>query len=109
MDGKLLVSGREGSYGMTDKQPLTEELLAQRRAKYLTDLLWHVGAFSIVNAFFWLLDVFTGADGVQWAYWITLFWGFALLFHALAWMIDGRQLQRRRAEHYLERDRHAAQ
>jgi hypothetical protein len=93
---------------MADKQGLTDQQLAERRAKYLTGLLWHVGAFAIINAFFWLLDLFVGQDGVQWAFWITLFWGFALLFHALAWFIDGRQLERRRTQRYLEDERRTA-
>jgi hypothetical protein len=76
--------------------------LARRRAKYLTDLLWHVGAFLIINAAFWAMDLFLGQDGLQWAYWITIFWGIGLAFHVLAWLIDGRQLERRRTERYLE-------
>ncbi|MEM9608382.1 MAG: 2TM domain-containing protein [Actinomycetota bacterium] len=82
--------------------------LAQRRAKYLTGLLWHIGAFVIINAFFWFLDNITGEDGVQWAFWITLFWGIALLFHALAWFIDGRQLERRQTQRYLDDERRTA-
>ena len=62
-----------------------------RRAKYLTGLMWHVGAFLIINAFFWILDAMTGQAGIQWAYWITLFWGFALAFHVLAYLVVGRR------------------
>ena len=62
-----------------------------RRAKYLTDLMWHVGAFLIINAFFWALDLLVGEEGVQWAWWITLFWGVALAFHALAYVVVGRR------------------
>ncbi len=32
-----------------------------------------------------------GVAGVQWAYWITLFWGFALAFHVLAYLVVGRR------------------
>jgi hypothetical protein len=78
------------------------EARARRRARYLTGLLWHVGAFVIINAFFWLLDLATGPPGIQWADWITLPWGFALAFHALAWFIDGRDLEARRAQQYLD-------
>lgn len=91
---------------MTDQQLSTEQL-ADRRAKYLTGLMWHVGSFVIINAFFWLLDAIVGQEGIQWASWITIFWGFALLFHVLAWFIDGRQVERRRAEHYAEHERRA--
>jgi hypothetical protein len=37
---------------------------------------------------------------LQWAYWITAFWGLALAFHVLAYLIDGRQVERRWAERY---------
>lgn len=80
------------------------EDLARRRARYLTGLLWHLGAFVIINGFFWLLDLGVGQSGAQWAYWITLAWGFGVLFHVLAWLIDGRQVERRRAERYLEKE-----
>ncbi len=81
----------------------TDEQRARRRAKYLVDLLWHAGAFLIINAAFWIMDLTLGAPGIQWAIWVTAPWAFALVFHALAYAIDGRDLERRRAEHYLER------
>ncbi len=36
-----------------------------RRAKYLTGVMWHVGAFLIINVFFWVLDLVTGQSGIQ--------------------------------------------
>ena len=89
-----------GASGSTAARPRDEEL-ARRRAKYFTDLLWHIGAFAIINASFWAMDLFLGREGVQWAYWITIPWGIGLAFHVLAWLIDGRQLQQRRTERYL--------
>ena len=79
--------------------PSTES--AERRAKYLTGLLWHIGAFLIVNGFFWALDLALGADGIQWAMWITAVWSFALAFHVLAYLIDGRQVRERKTQQYL--------
>ena len=90
---------------MAAKQEPTVEELAQARAEYLTGLLWHVGAFVILNVFLWSIDLFLGASRAQWAFWITVVWGFALAFHALAWLIDGRQVQRRRARRYVEHER----
>ncbi|MEO1061215.1 MAG: 2TM domain-containing protein [Actinomycetota bacterium] len=84
-------------------EPTTEEL-AEARAEYLVGLLWHVGAFVILNVFLWWLDLAVGPSGVQWAFWVTAFWGFALAWHALAWLIDGRQVQQRMARRYLEGD-----
>jgi len=62
-----------------------------RRARYLTGLMWHVGAFLIINTFFWVLDLIIGQSGIQWAFWITLFWGVALAFHVLAYLVVGRR------------------
>lgn len=79
----------------------TPEARARRRAKYLTGLLWHAGTFVIINAFFWILDVSLGAGGLDWAYWVTGTWGFALAFHALAYVVYGRDLEERTYRRYL--------
>ncbi|WP_353809906.1 2TM domain-containing protein [Agromyces sp. SYSU T00194] len=62
---------------------------ADRRRRSTDAILWHVGAFAIINGFFWFLDWITGG-GFTWAYWITLFWGIGLAFHALGWAIGLR-------------------
>ena len=77
------------------------EAEARKRAKYLTGLMWHAGAFVIINAFFWILDAW-GAGGINWSYIITLVWGFGLAFHALAYYIDGRQVEDRKTREYLD-------
>ena len=82
---------------------MTEEQ-ARKRAKDYTDLIWHVGAFVIINAMLWLIDI-AGGLGVNWAYWVTIFWGVGLAFHGLAYYVDGRQLEDRMTEEILERDR----
>lgn len=83
---------------------LTPQERAARRAKYLTGLLWHVGAFVIINAFFWLLDAM-GAGGINWAFWITGAWALGLAFHALAYFIDGRDLEGRKAAQFEAEER----
>jgi len=83
----------------------TPEERARRRARYLSGLLWHTGAFLIINAFFWILDLSIGPGGLEWAFWITLFWGFALAFHALAYYVDGRGIEERRYLRYLEEEK----
>lgn len=83
----------------------TAEQRAESRSKYLTGLLWHAGTFGIINAGFWLLDGGVGAAGFQWSWWITVFWGIGLAFHALAYFIDGRDMEGRRAQKYLAEER----
>jgi len=92
---------------VTTTETPTLEARARRRAKYLTGLLWHVGAFVVINAFFWIMDLATGG-GVTWAYWVTGAWGLALAFHALAYLIDGRGVEDLKTEQYLAEDRRRA-
>lgn len=82
----------------------SREARAAERAKYLTGVMWHVGAFVIINAFLWLIDAW-GAGGVNWAYLITVGWGFALAFHLLAYVVEGRQVEERKTRQYLDEDR----
>jgi 2TM domain len=77
---------------------------ARARAKALADLLWHVGAFVIINAFFWLIDLTLGDPGADWAFWITAVWGLGLAFHVLSYLIAGRQLVERATQKYLDQD-----
>ena len=86
---------------MLDTENRPPEVRARQRAKYLTGLLRHAGTFVIINAFFWLLDGL-GAGGINWSPWITLFWGLALAFHALAYWIDGRQIEDRKTREYTD-------
>ena len=76
---------------------------AVRRAKYLTGLMWHVGTYVIINAFFKLLDLL-GAGGINWSIWIVAFWGFALAFHALDYAVDGRNVEKTKAEQYTREE-----
>ncbi len=89
---------------MATTQTQTPEERARKRGRYLSGLVWHAGTFLIINAFFWILDI-AGYGGVNWAFWITGFWGFALAFHALAYFVDGRQLEERKYRQYLEDER----
>lgn len=91
---------------MSEAQSTPQER-ARRRAKYLSGLVWHAGAFVIINVFFWILDAM-GAGGVNWAFWITAAWGFALAFHALAYYVDGRDLEGRKAAQYEAEERRRA-
>ena len=47
----------------------------------LGDLLFHAGAFIIVNAYLWIQDFAIGT-GLDYAYLTTIAWGIGLAFHA---------------------------
>jgi hypothetical protein len=59
----------------------------------------------VLNAFFWLLDLMIGTLGLQWAYWITLLWGLALVSHIVAYLIDSRGVREHKAQQYLDQER----
>ena len=93
---------------MADERVSTPEERARARAQAYTALMWHVGSFVILNSFFWILDAITGSEGLQWAYWITLFWGFALAFHIVAYAVGESGLEDRKYEKALESERRRA-
>lgn len=86
----------------TDSRTL--ESRARGRARYLAGLVWHTGSFLIINTFLWLLDLL-GPGGINWAFWVTAVWAFGLAFHALAYVVDGRQLEERKTQEHLEEHR----
>lgn len=86
---------------MTDEREPTREEMARKRAKAYTALMWHIGVFVVINSFFWILDLVTGAGGLQWAYWITIFWGLALAFHVVAYAVGESGVEERKYQKTL--------
>ncbi len=78
----------------------TPEGRARKRVEDFSSLLWHAGAFVVVNSFLWFLDI-VGGDGIQWAIWVTIPWAVGLAFHILAYLIDDRGREGRRYEKFL--------
>ena len=93
---------------MADAFDSTPEERAQKRVKEFSDLMWHVAAYVIVNAFLWIMD-FAQGGGLEWAYWVTIPWGIGLAFHAAAYFLDESGMQSRRYKKYLEEERKADQ
>ena len=89
---------------MAASTPSTPETMARKRVKDLTDLLWHIGVFVVVNAFLWIQDIAAGG-GLDYAYWTTIAWGFGLLLHILAFMFGRRRFEERKYQEYLAEER----
>ena len=92
---------------MAQRDARTPEERARRRAKSYTSLLWHIGVFVVINGFFWLLDLVVSAEGIQWAYWITIFWGLALAFHIVAYFVGESGVEQRKYRQALAEERQA--
>ncbi len=78
--------------------PSTPEERAAQRVKDLTDVMWHVATYVIINAFMWVLVP-------QAAIWITLFWGVGLAFHVAYYFIGDDGPQNRRYQAFLAQER----
>lgn len=63
--------------------------LAIKRLKNRRDFKAHLVVYVVVNAFLWLLWVFTddAKSGVPWPIWPTLGWGIAIVLNA--WNVYG--------------------
>lgn len=83
----------------------TPEDRARARVNARSAVFWHIGAFVIINAFFWLLDWIVGSPRMEWAYWITIFWGFGLAFHVLAYLVSERGSEEKLYDRVLEEER----
>jgi hypothetical protein len=93
---------------MAQSDKTTPEARARKRAKGFTNLMWHIGVFVVINGFFWTLDLITGAEGIQWAYWITIFWGVALAFHVVAYLVGDSGIEERKYQKSLAEEQRRA-
>lgn len=62
--------------------------IEKRHMKAIRDFMYHLMVFVFVSALLVILDVRAGVGdqavfGLDWAYWIILFWGIGLFGHAI--------------------------
>ena len=73
--------------GKTQEQLLEERV--ERRLKDRSDLIYHIGAYVIVNAFIIVVWALSGA-GYPWFIWCLVPWGFGLAIHIFVYLISAR-------------------
>lgn len=61
---------------------------AKKHLKAIRDFMYHLMVFLFVNGLLVILDVRAGVGdqavlGLDWAYWVILFWGVGLVGHAI--------------------------
>ena len=81
----------------------TPELRAQERSEAFTGLVWHAVVFVLLNAGLWALDARQG-DAFDWAFWVTIFTGLALVFHATWYLLEMSGRQSRRYQRFLDQE-----
>lgn len=83
---------------MVTETPSTPEERAAKRVKDYTDVMWHVAAYVIINAFMWVV-------APQAAFWITIGWGLGLAFHVAYYFIGDDGPSNRRYQAFLAQER----
>ena len=63
---------------------------ARERAHAMRLFYSNLASFVIINVVLFVIDVATG--GGWWFYWVTIFWGIGLLFHAWRAFGPGQRL-----------------
>jgi len=74
---------------------------ARRHVTAVRNFWYHLMTFVLVNTILVIIDVFAGDGrvlGLDWAFWIILFWGFGLAGHAIS-VFFGEERVRRTAGH----------
>lgn len=82
----------------------TPEERAHQRVKDFTGVMWHLLVFVLLNGGLWWLDIAKG-DGLNWAYWLTIFWGIGLIFHIGWYLLSERGAQARRYQRILAEEK----
>jgi hypothetical protein len=86
---------------VTSADPALEQ--AREHVKAVRDFAYHLMTYVLVNALLIVIDLRGGGEGdilgLDWAYWLVLFWGFGIAGHAI-WVFFGehraQKLYRRR-------------
>lgn len=79
--------------------------LAREHNKKVRDFFYHLMVYVLVNALLVVIDLRGGETsqtvfGLDWAYWVILFWGFGIIGHGIYVYFDDY-----RARKLAERDR----
>jgi 2TM domain len=74
--------------------------MAKKHLKVVRDFLYHLMVFVFVNGLLVILDVRAGVGdgavlGLDWAYWVILFWGIGLIGHAIYAFFGEHRLEAR--------------
>lgn len=72
---------------------------AEQHVKVVRDFLYHLMVFVFVNGLLVILDLRVEAGdgavfGLDWAYWVILFWGLGLIAHAIYAFMGEHRVQR---------------
>jgi len=72
---------------------------AEKHVKQVRDFYYHLMTYVLVTALLVIVDRRGGTGeqailGLDWAYWVILFWGFGVLGHAISVFFGDRKVRR---------------
>jgi hypothetical protein len=80
---------------------------AKSRVDEIRGFYMHLAAYIAVNLLLFGINMVT-SPGTLWFFWVTIFWGVGLIFHALGVFVGGRVLGRdweeRKIQEIMERE-----
>ncbi|MDH3250537.1 MAG: 2TM domain-containing protein [Acidimicrobiia bacterium] len=88
----------------TTETKTTPETRAEERSNAFAGVVWHAVVFALLNAGLWLLDARQGS-AFDWAFWVTIFTGLALVFHITWYVLEQSGRQSRRYQRFLDQER----
>ncbi|OPY40387.1 MAG: hypothetical protein A4E42_02147 [Methanoregulaceae archaeon PtaU1.Bin222] len=81
---------------------------AKRRVEELKGFYSHLAVFLVINGILILINIVT-SPGSWWFYWVTIFWGIGLAFHASS-VFGGRRLfsrewEEKKIQQYIDEEK----
>ena len=81
---------------MTQEDPALER--ARKHVKNVRDFYYHLMTYLLVNAMLVVVDRRSGGEGdflgLEWAYWVIIFWGFGIGGHAVSTFLGEYRVQK---------------
>jgi hypothetical protein len=79
---------------------------ARKRVEELKGFYIHLSVFVVVNFTLFLINLLS-SPGIWWFYWITVFWGIGVIWHAFGVFIGdrllGKEWEERKIKEYMEK------
>ncbi len=81
---------------------------ARKRVKELKEFYMHLSVFAAVNLTLFLINL-VSSPGRWWFYWVTVFWGIGLIWHAFGVFIEdrlfGKEWEEKKIREYMEKNK----
>lgn len=102
----LFISSRDNDSLMTMDES-ERYARAKKRVEDIRGFYTHLGIYIIINVLLVIINLLT-SPGALWFYWVTLFWGVGIAFHALDVFVGNRifgsEWEERKIQEMMEKD-----